>query len=86
MLRPLDASEDVEPSVVAPVLEVYRRLGRFAFHASPAAKVTLVATDADLRIGSGPEVRGAAIDLLLLVANRCQVIDTLAGPGLDAIA
>ena len=37
MLRPLDASEDVDPSVVAPVLEVYRRIGRFRVHA-PAAE------------------------------------------------
>lgn len=31
--------------------------------------------------GRGPEVEGRAIDLLLLVANRGQVLGSLAGPG-----
>lgn len=38
------------------------------------------------RHGTGAEVRGKAIDLLLLVANRRQVVDRLQGPGLAQLA
>jgi hypothetical protein len=63
------------------VLDTYKKWGRRTFHAVPHRSVSLTATDADWRSGSGPEVRGEAIDLLLLVANRRHVIDRLDGPG-----
>jgi hypothetical protein len=44
-----------------------------------------VATDVDWSTGRGPEVRGKAIDVLLLLANRRQVTTTLTGPGLSAL-
>jgi hypothetical protein len=44
-----------------------------------------VATDLDWSRGSGPEVRGKAIDLLLLVANRPQVLADLDGPGVTGL-
>lgn len=64
------------------VLNVYATWGRRVFHAAPHRGVSLVATDADWRLGHGPEVRGTAIDLLLLMANRRQILDRLDGPGL----
>ncbi|MHB8467968.1 MAG: maleylpyruvate isomerase family mycothiol-dependent enzyme [Acidimicrobiales bacterium] len=85
MLRAVGADDEVDPSIVVPVLNIYRRVGRLAFHAAPAAKVTLVATDVQAAIGQGPEVRGRALDLLLLLANRRQVLADLVGPGLDNI-
>ncbi len=62
-------------------LPAYRRLGRFAFHSSSYAKLRLVATDTDWSVGAGPEVQGAALALLQLMANRRQVIPQLSGPG-----
>jgi hypothetical protein len=47
--------------------------------------VRLVATDADWAVGEGAEVNGRAVDLLLLLANRSQSIDCLAGPGVAAL-
>ena len=85
MMRAVGAIDDVDPSIVVPVLGVYRRLGRVAFHAAPASKVTLAATDIQAVIGSGPEVRGRALDLLLLLANRRQVLADLSGPGLPSV-
>lgn len=85
LLRPAGADLEVDPAAVVPVLSVYRRIGRFAFHGSPASEVTLVATDADASIGSGPEVRGRAIDLLLLLANRRQAVADLDGPGVASL-
>lgn len=50
-----------------------------------AGRVTLVATDADLRVGVGPELRGPAVALLLWLSGRSHRADELSGPGLDAI-
>jgi len=86
MMRPLGAhGDEVDPRIITPVLPWFRRLGRLGFHGTPRSGVTLVATDTDASIGSGPEVRGRAIDLLLLVANRRQVLAELDGPGLDSV-
>jgi len=85
MRRALGEPDGIDPDVVAPVLSFYRRAGRLIFHASPAAKTTLVATDVEFSAGKGPEVRGRAIDLLLLLANRLQVLGELSGPGLAMI-
>lgn len=38
-----------------------------------------------MRTGKGPEVNGNALDLLLMMANRQQVIAALKGPGLAAL-
>jgi uncharacterized protein (TIGR03083 family) len=86
MTRTLEVPDDVEPSVAVPLVKLYRRIGRFAFHAAPSARATLVATDAPVSLGAGPEVRGTALDLLLLLANRRQVVANLAAPGLSLLA
>jgi uncharacterized protein (TIGR03083 family) len=85
MLRPLGYDLAVDPQLPAAALGLYRRVARLAFHAAPAKGVTLVATDADAWLGSGPVVEGRAIDLLLLLSNRRQVIDQLTGPGVAAL-
>ena len=54
-------------------------------HAEPQRGRRLVATDLDWTKGSGPEVRGKAIDLVLLVSNRRQVLPCLEGPGLAGL-
>lgn len=77
MLRPLGLDEDVGPSVVVPVLSVYRRLRRLAFQGESLRGVRLVATDADWTAGDGPELRGRAVDLLLFLANRHQAVELL---------
>lgn len=71
---------------VVVVLETYRKWGRRVFHAVPHRAVSLAATDVEWRAGDGPEVRGRAFDLLLLVANRRPVVDRLEGPGLGYLA
>jgi uncharacterized protein (TIGR03083 family) len=79
-LRPMGRAFEVSPLEIVPILDVYNGLfGRMAFHATPAKGRRLAATDADWARGRGPEVRGRAIDLLLLLANRRQVISPLGG-------
>jgi hypothetical protein len=49
-------------------------------------RVRLVATDADMKIGEGPEVTGTALALLLAVSGRHAVLGDLDGPGAGALA
>ncbi|MFC8228083.1 maleylpyruvate isomerase family mycothiol-dependent enzyme [Streptomyces sp. NPDC057287] len=51
-----------------------------------AARARLTATDADVSIGDGPEVRGPALSLLLAVSRRRVALDDLEGPGLTALS
>lgn len=85
-LRPAGIVPDPPLADVLVVLDTYQKWGRRLFHAVPHRRVRLEATDADWRRGTGPEVRGKAIDLLLLVANRRQVVDRLQGPGVAQLA
>jgi uncharacterized protein (TIGR03083 family) len=83
--RPLGLDVDASPAVAASVLEAYWRKARIVVHAAPHRGRRLVATDLDWVRGSGPEVRGRIIDLVLLVANRRQVLPCLEGPGLAGL-
>jgi hypothetical protein len=47
--------------------------------------VRLVATDSDLAIGEGPEVRGPALSLLLVTSGRDIARADLTGPGLERL-
>lgn len=85
MLRPLGVVLETDPAIVASVLPVYVRVRRLVFHGSSLGSVRLVATDADWAFGSGAEVTGRAVDLLLVLANRRQAVGDLSGPGLPAL-
>jgi uncharacterized protein (TIGR03083 family) len=86
MFRPLDVAWDVDPELVVRVVPTYRWLRRVAFHAKPLGRVQLSATDVDWTEGEGPQIRGRAIDLLLLLANRTPVLAALSGPGLSQLS
>ena len=69
-------------------LAAFDRIGSMGwpFHARRRrAGVTLVATDADLVVGDGPEVRGRLADLLLLATGRTAAPERLSGPGLELL-
>lgn len=83
--RPIGLDVDAPPADAVPVLDAYWRRGRMVVHAAPQEGRYLVATDLDWTKGTGPEVRGKAIDLVLLVANRHQVLPCLEGPGLAGL-
>lgn len=85
-LRPAGIMPDPPLADVLVVLDTYRQWGRRVVHAVPHRGVSLRAIDADWHMGTGPDVRGRAIDLLLLVANRRQVVDRLEGPGVAQLA
>jgi uncharacterized protein (TIGR03083 family) len=47
--------------------------------------VTLAATDADWRHGTGPEVTGPAIALVMAMTGRPVALDDLSGPGVEVL-
>jgi uncharacterized protein (TIGR03083 family) len=83
--RPLGVDEDASPAHVTPALDAFWRAGRVIVHSAPHRGRRLTATDVDWTRGSGPEVRGRAMDLLLLVTNRRQVLPCLEGPGVGGL-
>jgi uncharacterized protein (TIGR03083 family) len=82
--RPIGEDVEVPPDVAASVLDAYWDRARMVVHAAPHRGHRLVATDLDWSRGSGTEIRGRTIDLVLFVANRRQVLPLLEGPGLGA--
>lgn len=50
-----------------------------------AGRVRLVANDADLAVGRGPEVHGPALELLMVTSGRRWREDSLSGPGVPLI-
>jgi uncharacterized protein (TIGR03083 family) len=83
--RPLGlATPEREPDGLVPVLRLYRRVGWF-FTRSGSRGLRLVATDTDWAAGSGPEVRGPALELLLAMAGRPPSGDELAGDGVATL-
>ena len=83
--RPVGLDVDAPAADAKPALDALWARGRVIVHAVPHRARRLVATDLDWSMGNGPEIRGKAIDLLLLIANRRQVLPWLAGPGLDGL-
>jgi hypothetical protein len=49
------------------------------------AGVTLIATDMELTVGSGPLAEGPAISLLLAASGRKLALDELSGPGVQLL-
>jgi uncharacterized protein (TIGR03083 family) len=84
-LRPIGLDVDAPPDDAVPALDALWTAGRMIVHATPQQGRRLVATDVDWSRGSGPEVRGRGVDLLLLVANRRQVLADLEGPGVAGL-
>jgi uncharacterized protein (TIGR03083 family) len=83
--RAIGRDVDAPAIDAALALDALWKTGRVVVHAAPHKGCSLVATDVAWEKGSGPEVRGKALDLLLLVANRRQVLPNLEGPGLAAL-
>jgi uncharacterized protein (TIGR03083 family) len=83
--RPLGMPTPVrDPADLVPLLRLYRRVGWF-FTRSGSRGLRLVANDVDWAVGSGPEVRGPALALLLAMAGRPPSGDELEGDGVSLL-
>jgi uncharacterized protein (TIGR03083 family) len=81
--RPLGLVRAYPPEAVTRALRLQLRTpAAFGGAKETATRVRLTATDADLALGDGPEVRGGALALLLAVSGRPVAPEELAGPGL----
>ena len=83
--RPLGLDVDARVGDAVPALDAFLQRGKTIVHAAPHQGCRLVASDIDWSWGDGPDVTGTAMDLLLLVANRRQVIVSLEGPGVAGL-
>jgi uncharacterized protein (TIGR03083 family) len=90
--RPLGLSHEVPPEVLRPLAEFTlgtpwpMNLVVGGSARRRVADVRLVASDTDWSYGSGPEVRGSAEALLLLLYGRTPRRTELVGPGVGVLA
>ncbi|MBC8090513.1 MAG: maleylpyruvate isomerase family mycothiol-dependent enzyme [Pseudonocardia sp.] len=83
--RPLGRLHHSPAEVVVASL-AYIATNRFLGGPARIAGLALTATDAGWTSGDGPEVRGAAEDLLLVVGGRPAGLAGLTGPGVQVLA
>lgn len=80
--RPLGLSHTYLPEAVIRSLRLQARTSTsFGGAKEKVAGLQLAPADADLTIGEGPQVRGAALSLLLAISGRREALDELDGPG-----
>ncbi|WP_328947283.1 maleylpyruvate isomerase family mycothiol-dependent enzyme [Streptomyces sp. NBC_00250] len=85
--RPLGLSRAYPPDAVVRSLRLQARTPvSFGGAKELLTRVRLTATDADLTLGTGPEVNGPALSLLLAVTGRRAVLDDLHGPGVATLS
>ena len=84
--RPLGLRRAYPAEAVARALRLQARTpASFGGAKELTARVRLAASDTDLVVGEGPEVRGPALALLLVACGRPTAPGELAGPGTDAL-
>lgn len=85
--RPLGlAGSYPQPAVVRALRLQARTSASFGGARERVAGLRLRATDADVSIGDGPDVRGPALALLLAICGRPVGTDELDGPGVAQLA
>lgn len=84
--RPLGIIHDYSPEVVVRSVRYQARTSvSFGGAKQRVAGVRLHATDMDLSLGEGQEVRGPALSLLLAISGRMEALIDLDGPGVEAL-
>jgi uncharacterized protein (TIGR03083 family) len=83
--RPLGLPSDVSPEALVACLEMYKDTSFPVGTKKRIGGLRLVATDVDWSHGSGPEVTGAAMPLMMAMTGRVAGIDGLAGEGLSTL-
>jgi len=79
--RPLGIKHTYSPEAATRTLDFYRKSNLIIGGKKRAAGLTLRATDADWSAGSGPEVSGPAIALVMAVTGRQAGLADLSGDG-----
>ena len=83
--RPLGIKHDYPGDAVVRVLDFYKNSNLVVGAKKRVAGLTLKATDADWSTGSGPDVEGPAMSLLMAMTGRAAALADLSGDGVEAL-
>jgi uncharacterized protein (TIGR03083 family) len=83
--RPLGIAHAYPPEAVTRCLDFYKGSNLLLGTRRRIAGLTLRATDLEWSTGTGPEVTGPAVSLLLAMTGRSAALADLSGPGLPTL-
>jgi len=83
--RPLGIAHDYPSDAVTRAADFYRKSNLLIGAKKRSAGLTLRATDAEWTAGTGPEVAGPALAIVLAITGRAVAVDDLAGDGVAAL-
>jgi uncharacterized protein (TIGR03083 family) len=83
--RPLGLESDTSPEALVACLDMYKTASFPVGTKKRIEGLRLVATDVGWAHGTGPEVTGPAMPLLMAMTGRTQGLDGLAGEGLATL-
>jgi uncharacterized protein (TIGR03083 family) len=83
--RPLGIAHDYPPEWVTTAADFYRGSNLIIGGKKRATGLTFRATDEDWSAGSGPEVAGPAVSILLAITGRPAGLEGLSGNGLEVL-
>ena len=83
--RALGIALTYDPAAVLRVAEFYKRSNTLIGAKNRIAGVTLQASDTDWSHGSGPDVKGPLLSLVLAMTGRKVALDDLEGEGLEVL-
>ncbi|KAF0849228.1 maleylpyruvate isomerase family mycothiol-dependent enzyme [Nocardia caishijiensis] len=83
--RPLGRTIEVDPQACAVAAQRVWSMGWPFWARRRLPGLSLVAEDSAWTVGTGPEIRGTTLDLLLLLTARPGVLPALTGPGVDSL-
>jgi uncharacterized protein (TIGR03083 family) len=84
--RPLGLAGDTPPETIAACLEMYSRANFPVGTKRRIAGLHLAASDLGWSRGSGPEVRGPGLSLLMAITGRAPVVTDLSGAGVSTLS
>jgi hypothetical protein len=84
--RPLGLERSFPIATLVQVAEFYRRSNLLIGAKKRIAGLTLRASDAGWSTGSGPEVTGPMLALVLAMTGRSVALEELSGPGVEQLA
>jgi uncharacterized protein (TIGR03083 family) len=84
--RPLGARGDHPPEHLSTLAELYKKTGAPLRAKQRLVGLRLEATDVDWSTGSGPEVRGPCMSLILAMVGRKGALADCEGPGVEMLA
>jgi uncharacterized protein (TIGR03083 family) len=83
--RALGIAHSYAPEDAARVLTFYSKSNAIIGGKRRIQGLTMKATDADFSLGTGPEVHGPIMSLVLAATGRKAALDDLGGPGLETL-